>query len=76
MPPRQREEFGLAFGWVEQTIAESSLGALRAGWWLLPGSVRWLPAYRDAMRRIEGRTGYDPIGSVLDQAVRLTIGRR
>ena len=76
MPVRQREEFGLAFGWVEQTIAESSLGALRAGWWLLPGSVRWLPAYRDAMRRIEGRAGYDPIGSVLDQAVRLTIGRQ
>jgi len=76
MPPRQREDFGLAFGSVEQAIAESSLGVLRAGWWLLPGSVRWLPAYRNAMRRIEGRAGCDPMGSVLDQAVRLTIGRR
>jgi hypothetical protein len=28
------------------------------------------------MRRIEGRGGYDPIGSVVDQALRLTIGRQ
>jgi uncharacterized protein (DUF2236 family) len=74
MPARQREEFGLAFGWLEQTIAESSLGALRAAWWLLPGSVRWLPAYRDAMRRVEGRAWFDPIGSVLDGLVRLARG--
>ena len=76
MPPRQREEFGLAFGSVEQAVAESSLGALRAAWWLLPGSLRWLPAYRDAMRRLDGRAGRDPIGSVLDRVVRLARGRR
>src|SRR5262249_17920163 len=76
MPARQREEFGLAFGWVEQAIAESSLGALRAGWWLLPGPGAGGPASREGMRRIEGGAGSDPIGSVLDQAVRLTIGRR
>jgi uncharacterized protein (DUF2236 family) len=76
MPPRQREEFGLAFGSVEQAVAESSLGALRAAWWLLPGSLRWLPAYRDAMRRLDRRAGRDPIGIVLDQIVRLARGWR
>ncbi len=76
LPPRLREEFGLPFGSVERALAESSLGALRATWWLLPGSLRWLPAYRDAMRRLDGRTGRDPIGIVLDQVVRLARGSR
>ena len=62
LPPRLREEFGLPFGSVEQVLAEGSLGALGATWWLLPGSLRWLPAYRDAMRRLDGRAGRDPIG--------------
>ena len=76
LPPRLRDEFGLPFGSVEQALAEGSLGALRAAWWLLPGSLRWLPAYRDAMRRLDGRQGRDPIGIVLDQVVRLARGWR
>jgi uncharacterized protein (DUF2236 family) len=76
LPPRLREEFGLPFGPVEQALAEGSLGALRAAWWLLPGSVRWLPAYRDAVRRLDGRPGRDPLGTVLERAARLASGRR
>ena len=76
LPPRLREEFGLPFGSVEQALAEGSLGALRATWWLLPGSLRWLPAYRDAMRRLDGRAGRDPIAIVLDRVVRLARGWR
>src|SRR5262249_16763106 len=76
LPPRLREEFGLPYGPVEQALAEGSLRTLRAGWWLLPGSVRWLPAYRDAVRRLEGRGGRDPIGIVLDGVARLARGWR
>src|SRR5262249_36804665 len=71
LPPRLREEFGLPFGSLERALAEGSLGALRAAWWLLPGSLRWLPVYRDAMRRLDGRPGRDPLGIVLDRMVRL-----
>ena len=76
LPPRLREEFGLPYGPVEQALAEGSLRTLRAGWWLLPGSVRWLPAYHDAVRRLEGRGGRDPIGIVLDGVARLARGWR
>lgn len=67
LPPRLRDEFGLAFGTRERIAAEASLAALRATWWALPGAVRWLPAYRDAVRRVDGIPGRDPIGAVVDR---------
>jgi uncharacterized protein (DUF2236 family) len=76
LPPRLREEFGLAFGPLERAISETSVAALRASWWLLPGAVRYLPAYREAERRIAGRPGRDPVGILLDQLVWLTRGSR
>src|SRR5262249_42633247 len=65
-PPRLRAEFGLAFGPLECAVSETSIAALRAGWWLLPGSLRYLPAYREAERRVGGRT---PVGAIVDQLV-------
>jgi uncharacterized protein (DUF2236 family) len=67
LPPRLRREFGLSFGVAERLAAEASLGGLRGVWWLLPGGVRWLPAYRDAIRRLEGTPGRDPIGVLLER---------
>ncbi len=57
LPPRLRREFGLPFGALDQVAAEASLAALRSTWWLLPGAVRWLPAYREGMRRVAGTSG-------------------
>jgi uncharacterized protein (DUF2236 family) len=76
LPPRLREEFGLAFGTFERAIAETSIAALRASWWLFPGALRYLPAYREAERRIAGRPGRDPVGMLLDQLVWLTRASR
>ena len=76
LPPRLREEFGLAFGTFERAISETSIAALRASWWLLPGALRYLPAYREAERRIAGRPGRDPVGMLLDQLVWLTRASR
>jgi uncharacterized protein (DUF2236 family) len=67
LPPRLRDEFGLPFGARERITAEGSLAGLRATWWVLPGAIRWLPAYRDGMRRVEGTSGRDPIGVVVDR---------
>jgi uncharacterized protein (DUF2236 family) len=74
LPPRLREEFALAFGPLEQVTAEVSLAALRATWWLLPGVVRWLPAYRDGVRRVEGTPGRDPVGVLLERLAQLARG--
>lgn len=52
LPERQRAEFGLRYGWWEQTVAETTLRAVRASWPALPGWARYLPAYRAGMRRV------------------------
>jgi uncharacterized protein (DUF2236 family) len=76
LPPRLRDEFGLPFGPLEQAAAEASLAALRATWRLLPGAIRWLPAYRDGVRRVDGRPGRDPIGVLVDRLTRLARAPR
>jgi len=74
LPPRLRDEFGLPFGPLERSVSEASLAALGATWWLLPGAVRYLPAYREAEQRVAGRPGRDPVGVLLDGLVWLTRG--
>jgi uncharacterized protein (DUF2236 family) len=76
LPPRLRDEFGLPFGPLERSVSEASLAALGGTWWLLPGAVRYLPAYREAERRVAGRPGRDPVGVLLDGLVWLTRGSR
>jgi len=76
LPPRLRDEFALPFGPLEEAAAEASLAALRSVWWLLPGAIRWLPAYRDAMRRVDGTPGRDPVGALVDRLVILARGLR
>jgi len=75
LPARLRDEFGLPFGVVEQAVAEGSLAALRATWWLLPGALRYLPAYREAESRVAGDPRRDPIGAALDALAQLARGR-
>jgi len=74
LPERLRAEFALEYGPIERAISEASVAWLRASWWLLPGPLRYLPAYREAMRRVAGRPGRDPVGVLLDQLVWLTRG--
>jgi uncharacterized protein (DUF2236 family) len=76
LPPRLRDEFGLPFGPLERFASEASIAALGASWSLLPGAVRYLPAYREAERRLAGRRGRDPVGLLLDRLVELARGSR
>jgi uncharacterized protein (DUF2236 family) len=73
LPARVREEYALPFGCAERATFDASLRALRATWWLLPGPVRWLPAYLDAERRLAGRRDPHPLGRLVDAALRLAI---
>jgi uncharacterized protein (DUF2236 family) len=54
LPARLREEFGLSYGWAQETLAETTLRGVRASWWALPKRLRFLPAYQEAMRRVAG----------------------
>ena len=69
LPERQRRELALPWGTVEQRLADATLGALRIGWPLVPARLRWLPAYVDARRRLEGKPP-DLLGRVVQWAWR------
>ena len=74
LPERLADGFGLARGGdagerrVDRTIAR-----LRRLWPHLPERLRYLPAYVEARRRVEGRTDRDRVGELLG---RLFVGRR
>jgi uncharacterized protein (DUF2236 family) len=74
VPPRLREEFGLAFGTFERAIAETSIAALRRAGGSF-GALRYScqPTARIAGSRPSGR---DPVGMLLDQLVWLTRASR
>jgi uncharacterized protein (DUF2236 family) len=66
MPPRLRREYGLRGETPgDRKLYQRSVGALRAVENRLPYRLRYLPAYVAARRRIEGRTGRDPVGELL-----------
>jgi uncharacterized protein (DUF2236 family) len=54
LPDKVRDQFGLAFGLREKAELTALLAAMRAGHRALPRSLRYLPAYIDAERRIAG----------------------
>ena len=69
LPPRVRHMYGMDFGWAEQRIFNVSIRAIRMGVKVLPDSVRYLPAYNDALRRIKGIEGRGTLSLLLDKAV-------
>lgn len=52
LPPRMRQEYGLAFGPRERAVYRAAVLAIRASWRLLPRSQRFVPAYLDARSRL------------------------
>lgn len=67
LPPRIRAGFGLKFGTSEKRVFQATIRALRATHRTWPYRVRYLPAYLDARRRIQGRTGRDRINELLNR---------
>jgi len=73
LPERLAHEFGLARGGdAGRRRFEATIARLSRAWPWLPARVRFLPAYVEACRRMEGRAGRDPVGDLLN---RLLVGR-
>jgi uncharacterized protein (DUF2236 family) len=72
LPPRLRDEFGLAYGQAEQRSAERAVGVLRSVYPLIPKRLRYVAPYHEAVARLAGREK----PPVLTQALnRFWIGR-
>ncbi|MFO0744540.1 MAG: oxygenase MpaB family protein [Myxococcota bacterium] len=69
LPERVREGFGMRWGRRDRALSAATLATLSATWRLLPGRVRYVPAYLDALRRMRGETTRDPIGQVAEKIV-------
>ncbi len=54
LPPTLREAYGLRFGATESAALRVLLSAERAAYSLLPGPLRYIPAYQRAMQRCSG----------------------
>jgi len=73
LPERIAGDFGLARGGdAGRRRFDATVARLRKVWPWLPERLRYLPAYLEARRRIEGRAGRDPVGDLLN---RLLVGR-
>jgi len=68
LPERIRHQYGMAYGAAEEAAYKASIAAIGAVYRNLPGRVRYLPAYIDARRRIEGE-GKDLIGRIVEKGV-------
>jgi len=69
MPEPLREPYNLRFGRRERLLYASGKGALRRAWRLVPGRIRFQPAYIEALRRLEGSPSPDRFGRALEQLV-------
>jgi uncharacterized protein (DUF2236 family) len=74
LPPKLRDQFGLTFGMRERAELAAVLAAARAGHRALPRTLRYLPAYTDAKRRIAGEQP-SPVSAWLEQRLFHLAGR-
>jgi uncharacterized protein (DUF2236 family) len=68
LPPSLREAYGFEQGAARQAAFWLEVRALRAGLRVLPARLRFVPAYIDAKRRMQGK-GPDRVGRWLEQLV-------
>jgi uncharacterized protein (DUF2236 family) len=69
LPEPLRAPFGLSFGARERAVFAASWPALWAMRRALPPHVRQQPAYRDALRRLAGKCGRDPVGTWVERVL-------
>ena len=69
MPEELREPFHLRFGRRQQFAFDASVQAMRLIYPRLPPRFRQVPAYSNALRRLRGETGPDPIGAWLEKVL-------
>lgn len=73
LPPRLRTAFRLPYGKAEQRIAESAIASIRSVYFALPGRLRYVGPYQEAMARISGKMRPDFLNQWINQ---LWIGQR
>jgi uncharacterized protein (DUF2236 family) len=56
LPPRLREEFELRFGVRERAVFTATGVTLRPLYRIAPKALRWVPAYIDALQRVDVRS--------------------
>lgn len=61
LPPRFREEYGFRWGFMDKAIFKTFMGTVRVAYPLTPKGWRYVPAYMDALRRIQGLEGRDKL---------------
>ena len=75
LPPRLRDQFQLRWTIADRAVFAVSSGALRQGYQLVPRSVRYLPAYVEAQRRLRGK-GPSPVGAAVERLTMAGLGGR
>ncbi|MCW5827826.1 MAG: DUF2236 domain-containing protein [Deltaproteobacteria bacterium] len=63
LPPRFRDEFGFRWSAADRTIFRTFMSGVRTLYPLTPKGWRYVPAYVDAQRRIQGLEGRDPLAA-------------
>jgi len=66
MPEKLREPFGLRFDAREAGRYARAVQIIKRVYKITPKRARYLPAYNDAMRRLAGKKGRDPVGRAFD----------
>ena len=69
LPRALRKAFGLPWSTRHKLTYRASLAALRRSYRLVPLRLRAMPAYADAMRRLAGKQGRDPVGQWVERHI-------
>lgn len=74
LPPRIREQYGDA-GLADDLILRSSVAVGRVAYRAFPETLRWVPAYREAERRVAGNASPDRVGRFVHRrALQIILG--
>ena len=67
LPPRLRRDFGLTYGPGEERSVERALAILRRLYPWIPGRLRYVAPYQEALARLAGRERPGPLTQVLNR---------
>ncbi len=76
LPERIRHQYQMDYGAAEEALFKASLQTIRTTYPLIPERLRNLPAYEEAQRRIQGKTGKDLIGKLVEKSVLVGLKRK
>ena len=69
LPPRIRAQYGLPWGRADEFVFRRSLAAIQPTYSRLPDRLRCVPAYFEAVNRLEGRPRPDRVGRTFEKVL-------